>query len=279
MLLARIPFLAVHDLQDRLLRCGKACATVLLCFSFTSCGIGDNSCVTFVWNPGGIDSPDNPSCPFTQGNGMVNVQIDSSFASAPGPSSPNLRHVYVTLTGIEARASDVLGQDGSVPEWQQLAPRLAEKPQQVDLLENDGDSCSAHSISSSEIPAGVYAEIRLRIAADDGPRSDAPREVGNAETNACAGVGRNCVVTARGEIRSLILDGADPDLIVGPKQKEGELFRVLPDQVSRLSIQFNPYSSLAVPVGNAIRIIPQFTASTSDNCESKSPEQARSPAN
>lgn len=270
MRLVGIPFLPVHGLRAKWLACGKACAAVLLCSSFTSCGIGDNSCVTFVWNPGGIDSPSNPSCPFTQGNGTVNVQINSSIASETGPSSPNLLHVYVTLNGIEARTSDDLGQDAS--DWQELAPHFAANPQQIDFLENGGDRCATHSISTSVIPAGVYREIRLRLVPDDTSASDMSGEVDNAETNTCAGVGRNCVVTARGEIRPLILDAAAPDLIIGPKQLDGGYVRILPDQENRLSIQFNPYSSLAVPVGYAVRILPQFSASTDETCESNSPE-------
>jgi hypothetical protein len=267
---ARILSPACQAFYKAPVRLAKIFAVGSLCCVLADCGIGNNSCVSFVWNPGGIDSP-NPSCPFTQGNGTVNVQINSSIARAAGPTSPNLQHVYVTLTGIGARTGTMAGQ--SSPAWQELAPELAANPRQVDLLENSGDACASHSIARSEIPGGVYTEIRLRLGADDAPAGDPSGDGAGAEENACAGVGRNCVVTTRGEIRPLILDGAAPDLIIGSKELDGGFLRVLPDQENNLSIEFNPYASLAMPAGDGVKIIPQFSASTGDACVSNSAGQ------
>lgn len=258
-------------------RLAKIFAVCSICCALADCGIGNNSCVSFVWNPGGIDTPGNPSCPFTQGNGGVSVQINSSFASPAGPTSPNLQHVYVTLTGIEARTSAMPGQ--SSPQWQELAPDLAANPRQVDLLENGGEACASRPIARSEIPGGVYTEIRLRLAADDTPADDPSGDGAGTDANACVGVGRNCVFTTRGEMRPLIFAGAAPDLIIESKEMDGGFFRVLPDQENHLSIEFNPYASLAIAVGDAVKIIPQFTASTGGACESTSATQPQGASN
>lgn len=274
---AGILFLAGQVISDAPVRLGKIVSVGLVCGALTACGIGNNSCVTFVWNPGGIDSPGSPSCPFTQGNGTVNVQINSSVAPAAGPTSPNLQHVYVTVTGIEARATAAAGLDSSG--WQELAPELATNPRQMDLLDQGGESCASHSIARSEIPGGVYTEIRLRLAPDDVSAGDASDDGSGAEANACGSVGKNCVITTRGEIRPLIFDGTAPELIIGPKQLDGGFFRVLPDQTNNLVIHFDSYGSLAVPAGAGVQIIPQFTASNDSPCDSKQAEQPEDASN
>lgn len=277
MRLVRIPFFAIRNLLVKPIRSARICAAVLSCCTFTSCGLGDNSCVTFVWNPGGIDSPSNPSCPFTQGNGTVNVSIATSFTASAGPASPNLEHVYVTLAGIDARPNG----DGDItsPEWQEMAPELESHPVQLDLIERDANGCAPHSIAKSEIPGGVYTAIRLRLANNGAASGDESVESPPVEQDACGGVGLNCVVTMRGEIRPLTIDGGESDLIIEQKQLDGTYIRILPDQANDLTIKFNPYSSMAVPVGNSVKIIPQFTASIENTCEPKSAEEMQSSSN
>ena len=263
---ARTIRLAFRELRAGLSGLAIFSSIVLACLVNSGCGVGDYSCATFVWNPNGLNSP-APSCPTTQGNGNVTVQMTTSFAAAEGPTNPNLEHIYVTLLGIEALpAAANAGEDSA--DWQELAPEIAKQPVQVDLMAPAGDSCAAHLTARGVVPADVYAEIRLRVASgesgDGGPA---------LEQNACGDAGLNCVVTTRGEKRPLVLDGAAPDLVLGPAQLNGGFFRVLPDEENRISIAFNPYASLAMASGESVKVVPVFTAASDETCESPEPAQ------
>jgi hypothetical protein len=254
---------ATKEFQAGLLGFVLLCATLLLCLTSTGC---DNSCLIVTWNFGGTISTGNSSCSLGKASGWINLHINSSSASSAGPTAPNLRHIFVTLQGIEAHPGAIA--DENSPDWQELAPELVKHPTQVDLIAQTADSCVSILIGRSVVAADVYRQIRLRVGPNHPAADDAV-----SEQNECGDVGFNCVFTTTGKIRPLTFDGAAPDLQIAPERLTGGFFRVLPDQETNLSIEFNPYSSLAVPSGEAVRVVPVFTVTSAASCDSLKPSQ------
>jgi len=248
-------------------------AVILVCLAGSGCG---NSCYSGYWNANGngaarISSP----CSFTTATGTVAVQV--SAASGPSavaslPQSPGaVQHIFVTLRGIEAHASSTADEDAAG--WQELVPELAQHPVQLDLLallslELSGDVPAPGSRAivgvPATIPADEYRQMRLRLmplrsAADD----RAP------ESNACGNVGWNCMVFADRSVRPLQFtasSGAPTELDapaefhITPEVGADRVFRLLPDEVLHLSIEFDPASSIFFPSGTAVRLVPVFKA-------------------
>jgi hypothetical protein len=213
-------------------------AALLLCATLSGCS---NSCYSGFWNGNGSGvAVGNTSCPLTPATGNVTVQMgaasvssvsDASTSSAvfaPVPSPREIRHIYITLRAIDAHVSSTAGDAASG--WQELAPALAPHPAQVDLLALRTEYIPA------TIPAEEYRQLRLLLA--QGPSSD---EV-IPERNACGNVGWSCVVFADGSVRPLEFGGVAPEVKIMPQSAEN-LFRVLPDESVRLSIQFDARST------------------------------------
>ena len=125
------------------------------------------------------------------------------------------------------------------------------------------DSCAPGSFGEVAVPAGTYRQIRLRLVPNH-PATSEPVP----EENACGSVGFNCIVTADGRIRPLALDGAASQLRIASEHIAGGFFRVLPDAGIDLAIELNTSSSLALPAGDAVRLVPVFTAAPRAVCES-----------
>jgi hypothetical protein len=256
--------LAITQPQARFLRIAILCVALLLSLTSTGCG---NSCVIATWNFAGTVTTGNSSCSLSTANGTVSLHIGSSRAPSAPPMARNLEHIFVTLEGIEAHSDSSADEDSA--KWQELAPELAQQPVQVDLMmaETD-DHRPSYLIHGTFVPAYVYTQLRLRVlpnhpAADDSvPKS-----------NACGGVSFNCVVMSNDEVRPLILDGATPDLNIATEHIAGGFFRVLPDMETNLSIAFNPDSSLVLPSGESVRVVPVFTIESTAAYDSLSEPQ------
>lgn len=161
-------------------------ANLLLCFLLTGCG--DTCFVVTGIFPNTTSTTNPPTCNLGPGNGNITVGINSVRPSPGAPMSPNLQHVFVTLRGIEANPNSVAAEDS--PDWQELAPQLATEPVQIDLMATtvSGVSCASR-LTRKSVPAGVYHQIRLRLASDQAPSGD-PLPLHNE----CSGSGFNCVV-------------------------------------------------------------------------------------
>jgi hypothetical protein len=212
-------------------------AALLLCAALSGCS---NSCYSGFWNGNGSGvAVGNTSCPLTPATGNVTVQMGAAsvspaastssavFTSVPSPRE--IRHIYITLRAIDAHVSSTAGDTASG--WQQLAPALAAHPTQVDLL-----ALSTEYIPAT-IPADEYRQLRLLLMA----QHSSPEEV-TPERNACGNVGWNCVVFADGSVRPLEFGAAAQEMKMTPQSAEN-LFRVLPDESVRLSIQFDARST------------------------------------
>jgi Domain of unknown function (DUF4382) len=232
--------------------------TLFLCVSPLGCG---NSCFVFVSNPGGSLPGTFPSCQLNTATGAVRVRINSSATPATADSPGAIKHIFVTLRGIQATPS-ALADDAS-PEWQELAPKLAAQPVQLDLLERGADSCERNAISEVSIRADAYRQFRLRLSTNQ-PATDEPVPA----ENACGSAGLNCVVTAESRISPLELDGQSSQIQVGADHIAGGFFRVLPNTTANLQIELNPQSSLIFSADDPVRLVPVFTVQPQAACES-----------
>jgi hypothetical protein len=267
----------------------------LLLFSIVLLSLGlircDNACVLVVSNPGGsigTVSGNGPSCSLSTTSGTASVRIAAHAATAgdeasriagqplragdeasrigahalgAGDEASRIRHVFLTLRGIEANPSAVA--DDESPDWQELAPKLAAQPVQVDLFAAGGDSCAAGGFESAAVRADAYRQIRLRLA---------PNETDSTEPilgqNSCGSAGFNCIVTSDGDIRPLVLARDALEIQVTPEHIAGGFFRIVSEASVNLEIDFDPNASQFIPTEGIVRMVPVFTVDSQGRCES-----------
>jgi hypothetical protein len=121
-------------------------------------------------------------------------------------------------------------------------------------------------IRKSRLRAGAYRQIRLRLVSDQ-PAANEPLP----QHNECVEIGFNCVVTTRGQKRALAFENGARDLHISSDRIPNGFFNVLPDTDAELTIRFEPFSSLAAPAGEAVRVAPVFSVHSSASCDSDSP--------
>jgi Domain of unknown function (DUF4382) len=236
-------------------------ASLLLCFLLIGCG--DTCFVITGIFPNTTSTTNPPTCNLGAGNGTITVGINSVRPSPVAAMSPNLQHVFITLRGIEANPNSVAAEDS--PDWQELAPEFATEPVQIDLMATaaSGVSCASRLTRKSIVRASVYRQLRLRLVPDESVAGEP-----QPNHNECSGLGFNCVVDTNGHAHALTLkNGAHDFLITSNRITEGS-FNVLPDTETDLSIVFDPYSSLAAATGDAVQILPVFSAETAVACDS-----------
>jgi uncharacterized protein DUF4382 len=235
-------------------------ATLFLSFGLIGC---DNSCILIVSNPGGgggTITGSGPNCSLN--TTTVSMRITSSLAP-PASSAPSIQHVFVTLRGIEANPDADAAENS--PDWQELAPKLATQPVQLDLLASTGDSCEANISERVAVPADAYRQIRLQLSPNQPDTTEAV-----LQQNSCGSAGLNCVVTSDGNIRPLVLDRESSQVPVSSDHIAGGFFRIFPEAAVNLKIEFNPQSSQFIPSDAAVRLAPVFTVDSQTACESAS---------
>ena len=242
-------------------------AVLVICVIAPAC---DNTCFIFLSNPsGGTIAVGTSTCKLSNANGTVSVQLISSLLPTAGPS-PSIQHIFVTLRGIQAHPS-ATAEDNSA-DWQELVPILKQQPLQVDLMERHEDSRSANLVRETVIPAGTYRQLRMLLVPDQ-PALDGPLP----EKNDCARTGFNCIIFTDGAIRSLVLDGGRPQIRFTSDQINGGFFQVLPSSNTKLAIEFNPRSSMALPMGQAMHLSPAFTVSSEFSVDPSEPSVSEAP--
>ena len=174
-----------------------------------------------------------------------------SGASAEKGSSFAFRHIFVSISGIEV-SSDAFQQI-------EIAPTLASKPAQIDLLASAAasDDSGQSWIPEAEIPPGDYTHVRLTLVSEAASGSLAPSE------NPCADVGVNCAIAFDGSIHPLVLNANVPEIYVASGKIEGGFFRVLPDTRTDLTIVFDAASSRAATEGQSLVLAPVFEVRSS----------------
>ncbi|HYL67876.1 MAG TPA: DUF4382 domain-containing protein [Candidatus Limnocylindria bacterium] len=254
---ADIFFPLFRILRTRLPAVVPICAVFFMCVVLSACG-GDY-CVIGIFNPGGVVSGTNNGCVNNKVTGNVSVHITSATASSDGPLAPNLLHLFVTVHGIEAHPDAMAAEDS--PDWEELAPDLVREPMQVDLLAQPTISCATNRVHGTAVPAGAYRQIRLRLVPNRPAVVDAiPGK------NACGNLGFHCAVLPDGRTHTLTFNGGATSIRVAPDRIPAGFFSVMPDTDTHVTIEFNPFSSLANSSGDAIQLNPVFTVDTSPMC-------------
>ena len=232
---------------------------LVFCLSLIGC---DNTCFIFVSNPsGGTIAVGTNTCSLNKANGTVRLRLTSSVMPAAGDWPTSVQHIFVTIRGIEANPSATAGEDS--PDWQELAPNLATQPVQLDLLAHIGDSCAPSTFGDVAIPADVYRQVRLLLSPSHSETNEpVPQD------NGCGRVGFNCIVTADGGIRLLVLNRQLPQVRIPPDHIADGFFRILPETTVNLTIEFNPRASVVFPAGEAVLLVPVFTVDAQAPCES-----------
>ena len=187
--------------------------------------------------------------------------INSPQPFSEAPTSPNLRHLFIALRGIDANPDAIASEDS--PDWHELAPELASDPIQIDLMtiSLSGASCASSLTRKVIVRAEEYRRIRLRLVSDQPAAADPlPKH------NECGSRSFNCVVDTSGYTHALALKDGERSLLISSDHIADGFFSVLPDTETRLSIVFDPYSSLATSVGDAVEVSPVLSAETARGC-------------
>jgi Domain of unknown function (DUF4382) len=232
---------------------------LLLCLALSGCG---TTCFSGFWNGNGSGAAvSNSSCPFTPATGSVVVQMSTTSAilASPIPSPHEVRHIFITLRGIEAHPGKVADEDSSA--WRELAADLASHPVQLDLLAVSGDSRSpsfdGHARVSTTVPADEYRQLRLRLVSlHPSPEDPTP------ENNVCGNVGWNCIVFADRSISPLDFESIPVKSQSSAEHGNDHLFRVLPAELVHLNIQLDAASSVLFTSNAPARFLPVFTVTS-----------------
>ena len=185
----------------------------------------------------------------------------AGHALGAGDEASRIQHVFLTLRGIEANASAVA--DDESPDWQELAPKLAAQPVQVDLLAAGGESCAAGGFESAAVRADAYRQIRLRLTPNE---TDSTEPL--LEQNSCGSAGFNCIVTSDGDIRPLVLARDALQIQVKPEHIAGGFFRIFSEASVNLEIEFDPKASQFISTQGVVQMVPVFTVDSQARCES-----------
>lgn len=229
----------------------------LYAISFFGC---NNTCFSFTSNPptGTLNvkiSDPAPTCKFTRANGAVRV-VAHALCGSCSPSS-QVRRVVLTLQGV-ALHPNAMTNDAS-PEWEELLPQLSGQPVQMELMNGGDGPVTQHSLGETTlIPAGIYRQIRLRLAPNEPTSSHI-----FPERNACGAAGFHCVILDDGRIRPLSLSGAAPELRITSDRISGGSFLVLPDSNADLVLEFSLSWSLVNSEGTSVHPLPALTVSAS----------------
>jgi hypothetical protein len=256
--IANSPFRNAWPFSQVVAQAGALLGTLFLSLSLGGCA---DSCFIFVSNPGGGTIPNAPTCSLNQGNGNANLRIVSSPISPVGSGQADVAHIFVTIRGVEATANAIA--DEASPDWRELAPQLATKPMQLDLLTADGASCGANRLTSVAVRADAYRQIRLSLSSNQPDANEAL-----PEENLCGSIGANCVVTSDGGMKPLVLDTKSSHVQISAKQIAGGFFQILPDTAVSLEIKFNASASQMIPTVDGVRLVPAFTVDPAPACES-----------
>jgi Domain of unknown function (DUF4382) len=242
----------------------KLAVTILfLCAGTVGCG---EVCGVISSNPptGTGTISNTNTCVLNPMNGTVRLRISAPAATAQSGGLPQVQHIFVTIRGIEATANAFA--DANSPDWRELTPNLATQPAQVDLLTASGEPCAGISFESAAVPADTYRQIRLSLAQIQPDASDSA-----PPGNSCGMAGPNCIKTSDGAIRPLVFDSTNSkfsQLQISSDHIRGGFFQILPDTTANLGIEFNSQSSLFVPAGESVRMVPIFTVDPQTACES-----------
>jgi hypothetical protein len=231
-------------------------AAFLFGISLTGC---NNTCFVFTSNPptGTINiraGDPNPPCKLTTVNGTVRVLTRTVSTCNSCSTSSRIAHIFVSLRGIEIHPSAIADDDS--PDWQGLlAPKFVAQPLQVDLISGTADRGAGKPLGEmTEVPAGIYRQVRLRFEANQ-PATGDPL----LEKNACGSARFNCVVMADGHILPLLLDGYSPELRITSDRITSTSLFIPPGTGTDLVIELKPVWAWFSSADEGVRLLPVLT--------------------
>ena len=172
----------------------------------------------------------SPPCSLPHVNAMVRTVTLKTPACEACSNAARVEHVFVTLQGIQLNPDSA--DDTSPDKWLEIAPELAIKPHQIDLI---GDSRSELLRENALVPAGGYSEVRLKLF--DGPSETAEL----AAENACGRAQWNCLIRLGGQVEELVLQREDSTLLLPIDTDSGSGdFVLLPDRKVELQLRLEP---------------------------------------
>ena len=207
-------------------------AAIFTAIGFAGCG---NSCFVGFSNYGNggiIVKAGNPAptCSLSQANGTMSAVALKAPVCESCTAAARVEHVFVTLRSIQVRPS--ANEDTNSPDWLELAPYLADKLRQIDLMDN---AMPMILVERAVVPAGSYREFRLQFF--DGSQTTEARPV----ENACGERRWNCIVMADGNVEPLHWPGDVPELLIPAQSIEGNSLVVLPDARTELRLSLEPH--------------------------------------
>jgi hypothetical protein len=219
----------------------------------------NNTCFLFTSNPPtgtiNIKAGDaKPACTLTTTNGAVRVLTHTVSTCNSCSTSSRIAHIFVSLRGIEVHPSEIA--DDASPDWQELmVPEFATHPLQVDLISGTTDRGAGKPLGEmTEVPAGIYRQVRLRFEANQ-PATGDPL----LEKNACGSARFNCVVMADGHILPLLLDGYSPELRITSDRITSTSLFIPPGTGTDLVIELKPVWAWFSSADEGVRLLPVLT--------------------
>lgn len=215
------------------LRNALASAVIFTALLSASCG---DTCFSGFFNPGARIAVTSgaSACTLPKTNGAVSTAIIKSGSCQTCTPAARVEHVYMTLRSVQLHPSAIAEQNS--PDWVEIAPQLADKPRQMDLI---GGSEPEILAENAMIPAGSYSQVRLEFLPD-------PPTVGwhFPGVRECGATRQNCIVMGDGDVDPVHWPGDVPQLLITSQNMEGGALLVLPDTTTELRISLEPQQAL-----------------------------------
>lgn len=214
----------------------------------------NNSCFVGVINPPNnsltvVASTPPPACSLSQTMTAVKVVTNMAQGCANCATSQQLSHVYLYIGGIELHPG-AIGDENS-PDWQELAPDLAQQPRLVDLAGEPASHAFGMPFEvTGHVPAGTYYQLRLRLSQAVTSQSQTAEYAGG---NPCASSGHtSCLVNAAGNVHALqTVDGHEylSVQLISPLE-------VSPGRLNQIDMQLRPEWSLRKTSPGSVELAP-----------------------
>jgi Domain of unknown function (DUF4382) len=159
------------------------------------------------------------------------------------------------MQGIQLRSRASAG-DGA-DNWEELLPRLAVRPQQIDLMSAAENGITAQLVGQvSTIPAGNYDRVRVLFTLKGEVTPNMP-----LAENACGLSGTNCVFKADDTVQPLTFLRDSLELTVSVDAEADGFFFMPPEGNGELLIELTPIWTIAASPGGSLQLIPTLTGS------------------
>ena len=180
----------------------------------------------------------------------INVAI-SDPTTCSGPQGP-FSHIFVTITDVQINASGSAGDNDAG--WIDLAPKLQQSPQQVDLLGQANNQCFLAMLgAATELQPGSYQQIRIMLASNGTM----------VQSNQCRSTA-NCVMLSSDPSNTpqalLLSSQSKTGLKIPSGQIAGGQFVIAAGETKDLDIDFDACASIVTEGNGQFRLKPVLHA-------------------